>query len=223
MDRGFQPQRYAGMLRKLGQLYAQGEQWDDCQKALAEALDIETSIEPRNEERIAATLRMSADAYLKEGHLEKAANAYKRMASHANLSTEDAGKLRSTLDDIDRHKATLTAALDSLMVMEKTGSEPKDFAFVYALIVRMYFLLSELDQSRKMMGKLVKYLNERAEQFDTDDDRSDYRALANLRLAMLSEQQGDIARARDHYRMALKDNTDSAIKWLIEQSMSAVG
>jgi tetratricopeptide (TPR) repeat protein len=145
------------------------------------------------------------------------------MASHANLSTEDAGKLRSTLDDIDRHKATLTAALDSLMVMEKTGSEPKDFAFVYALIVRMYFLLSELDQSRKMMGKLVKYLNERAEQFDIEDERSNYRALAHLRLAMLSEQQGDIARARDHYRMALKDNTDNAIKWLIEQSMSAVG
>ena len=223
MDRGFQPQRYAGMLRKLGQLYAQGEQWEDCQKALAEALDIETGTEPRSEERIAATLRMSGDAYLKEGHLEKAANAFKRMASYANLSTEDAGKLRTTLDDIDRHKATLTAALDSLTVMEKTGSEPKDFVFVYALIVRMYYLLSEMDQSRSMMSKLVKYLNERAYQFSVDDERADYRSLAHLRLAMLSEQQSDIARARDHYRMAQKDNSDSAIAWLIEQSMSAVG
>ena len=223
MDRAFQPQRYAGMLRKLGQLYAHREQWEDCQKALGESLDIEFTIQPRDEERIAATLRMSADAYLKEGHLEKAASAYKRMASHANLSDEDAGKLRTTLNDIDRHKATLNAALDSLMVMEKAGSEPKDFAFVYALIVRMYYLLSEIEQSRKMMGKLVKYLNERAEQFSVDDERADYRSLAHLRLAMLSEQQSDIARARDHYRMALKDNTDSAIAWLIEQSMEAVG
>jgi tetratricopeptide (TPR) repeat protein len=223
MDRGFQPLRYAGMLRKLGQLYAQGEQWEDCQKALAEALDIELSLESRSEERIAATLRTSADAFLKEGHLEKAASAYKRMASYANLSTEDAGKLRSTLNDIERHKATLVAALDSLMVMEKTGSEPKDFAFVYALIVRMYFLLSEMDQSRNMMGKLVKYLNERADQFSVEDERSDYRSLAHLRLAMLSEQQSDIPRARDHYRMALRDNNDSAIEWLIQQSMSAVG
>lgn len=222
MDRSFQPEPYAETLRTLGRLYAEGMAWEECQKALNEALDIELSLKPRSEERLAATFRMIADAYRQEGHLEKAANAYKKMATYANLSAEDANKLRATLDDIERHTATLTAALDSLTVLEKTGAEPKSFVFVYALIVRMYYLLSQMEQSRAMMNKLIKFLQTHAEAFSIEDERPDYRSLAHLRLALQYEKQGDKARTRDHYRLALKDNTDTAMAWLIEKSMEAV-
>jgi len=220
MDRAFQPELYAQTLRTLGGLYAHRAAWDECQKALGEALEIEQFIKPLNEQRMALTLRMIADAYRAEGHLEKAASAYKKMANYENLSSEDAQKLRSTLDDLERHSATLAAALDSLMVLERTAAEPKDFAFVYALVVRSYFLLSQFDQSRTMMEKLVKLLN--THDFNPEDERRDYRSLAHFRAALQAEAHKDHPRARDHYRQALKDNSDAAMGWLIEQSMAAV-
>ena len=222
MDRHFQPKLYAETLRTLGKLYAERNKWDECQKALAEALEIEFSMNPRSEERIAETLRLSANAYRDEGHLEKSANAFKKMATHANLSKDDATQLRSTLNEIDRYKATLSTALDSMTMLEKSDAELKDYAFVYALIVRMYFLLSEFEHSRNTMNKLVKFLQARADDLDTEDERADYRSLAHFRLALLNESRGDNIKARDHYRLALKDNTDAAMKWLIEQSMGAV-
>jgi len=222
MDKSFQPQLYAYTLRKLGQLYAAGNQWDECQKAFSESLDIELNMQNRSNDRIGQTLRLIAEAYRDEGHLENTANAYKRLASYTNLSNDDQQELRTALDDIDRYKGTLNTALESLHVMQKTDAQEKDFVFVYALIVRMYYLLNDYEQSRHMMGQLVKYLHDNAAAFSIEDDRTDYRVLAYFRLALMSEQQGDPARARDNYRAALKDNSDSAMQWLIEQSMAAV-
>ncbi|MFP4322715.1 MAG: tetratricopeptide repeat protein, partial [Anaerolineales bacterium] len=222
MDRVFQPVVYAEMLRTLARLYIEGQQWQQAQKALEDALNIESGIQPRDDARMARTLRMSADAYRAEGHLEKAANAYKRMATYENLSQQDASKLRGTLDEIERYQNSLAAALDSLAVLQKTGAEPKDLIFVYALIVRMHYLLSDLDNSRTYMETLIRLLNQDDDAFSPEDERPAYRSLAHLRLALQHEKSGDAARARDHYRQALKDNSDGAIEWLIQQSMQAV-
>jgi hypothetical protein len=132
------------------------------------------------------------------------------------MSQEDTSKLRNTLNEIDRYKATLRTALDSLSVLEKSGGEVKDFAFVYALAVRMYYLLSEMEASRAMMAKLVRFLQVNTESLSVDDERSDYRSLAYFRLAMSYESQQDRPNARDFYRRALKDNSDPAMAWLIE-------
>lgn len=222
MDRAYQPIRYADTLRRLGQLYMASKAWDNCQKALGEAIEIELNLNPRDENRLAQTFRMIADAYHAEGHLEKAATAYKKMATHANLSTEDAGRLRSTLQDIDRHKATIRAALESMQIMERTGAELKNFAYLYALMIKTHYLLSEVEQSRQMMDKLMKLLNHHQEKLDVEDERTDYRSLANLRLAWQYEAQQDRPRARDHYRAALKDNSDNAMGWVIERGLEAV-
>jgi tetratricopeptide (TPR) repeat protein len=223
MDKHFQPELYADTLRILARLYAEKAAWPDCQKALQEALDLELTLSPRQEERLAQTFRLLGDAYLAEGHLEKAANAFKRMASYVNLSKEDTSKLRTAMSDIERYQATLGTAINSLMVLEKSGGEAKDFLFVYALIVRMYYLLSDFEQSRAMMGRLIKYLHGQAENLSIDDERPDYRALAYYREGLLHEMQNDRPQARDYYRRALKDTSDPSMKWLIEQSLGAVG
>ncbi|NJL95042.1 MAG: hypothetical protein HC915_15650, partial [Anaerolineae bacterium] len=220
MDRGFQPLRYANTLRILAQLYQESRVWDHCQKALAEALDLELAMQPRDEARIAETYRRMADAYRAEGHLEKAATAYKKMATYANLSQEEAHKLRSTLDELERHRATLRAAQESLLVLERTGAEAKDVAFVMALAVKTHFLLSEVDQSRAMMEKLIRLLS--ASGYGLQDERAEVRALAHLWHAVQYEAQGDRARARDHYRSAQKDNKDTAIGWIITQGLETV-
>lgn len=222
MDRAFQPQLYAQTLHTLGKLYARLQKWEECQKALAECLELELALKPRSDERLAALFRLMGDSYIAEGHLEKAALAFKKMATYVNMTQEDTSKLRNTLNDIDRYKATLRTALDSLGVLEKADGEVKDFAFVYALIVRMYYLLSEMEASRTIMAKLVRFLQSNVEALSVDDDRADYRSLAYFRLALGYESQQDHANARDFYRRALKDNSDPAMAWLIEQSMRAV-
>jgi tetratricopeptide (TPR) repeat protein len=222
MDRAFQPQLYAQTLHTLGKLYAQLQKWEECQKALAECLELELALKPRSEERIAGLFRLMGDSYISEGYLEKAALAFKKMASYVNLTQEDSTKLRSTLNDLERYKATLRTALDSLSVLEKANGEVKDFIFVYALIVRMYYLLSEMEASRTMMTRLVRYLQSHAESLKVEDERADYRSLAYFRLALSYESQQDRPNARDCYRKALKDNSDPAMAWLIEQSMQAV-
>ncbi len=222
MDRVFQPVVYAEMLRTLARLYIESRQWDQAQKALEDALNIEGGNTPRDDKRMARTLRMSADAYRAEGHLAKAANAYKRMATYENLSQSDASKLRGTLDEIERYQHSLDAAFESLAVLQKTGAERKDLIFVYALIVRMTYLLSDMAQSRAYMETLIKLLQAEPDDFSTEDERPTYRSLAHLRLALQYEKQGEAAHARDHYRLALKDNSDTSMAWLIEQSMGAV-
>lgn len=222
MDQRYQPQPYSDVLRTLGRLYFEEKHWENCQKALNEALEIELALKPRDEARIAAILRMIADAYDSEGNLEKAANAYKKMATYANLSNEEATRLKTTLSDIEKHKATLTAALDSLGVLRKTNAPPRDFAYVYALVVRTYFLLSDIAQSQRAMQRLVELLETFEAEFKPDDERADFRTLGNLRMALHYEQQKDKARARDHYRAALKSNTDSAMGWLLERGLEAV-
>ncbi len=222
MDQRYQPQPYAEILRKLGRLYAEEKQWENCQKALNDALELELGIKPREDGRIAEILRMVADAYHAEGNLEKAANAYKKMATYANLSSDEANRLKTALSDIEKHKATLSAALDSLSVLRKTNASPKDFAYVYALIVRTYYLLSDLVQSQRAMQKLVELLETFAETFTVEDERPEIRTLANLRLALHYEQNKDKPRARDHYRAAMKTNTDSAMGWLLERGLETV-
>ncbi|KAB2903780.1 MAG: tetratricopeptide repeat protein [Anaerolineae bacterium] len=222
MDQRFQPQPYAAILRILGRLYAEEKNWENSQKALNESLELELALKPRDDSRIASTLRMIADAYHMEGNLEKAANAYKKMATYANLSTEEANRLRTALSDLEKHRATLTAALDSLAVLRKTNAHPRDFAYVYALIVRTYYLLSDLMESQRAMQKLIELLNTYTDSFNLDDERPEFRTLAHLRLAIQYEQQKDKARARDHYRAAMKTNTDTAMGWLLERGLEAV-
>jgi tetratricopeptide (TPR) repeat protein len=222
-DRVLQPIETSARFRTLGRLYIIQQRWRDAHTALEEALSIEFNHKPRSDSRIAQTLETIAKAYQSEGHLQKAAEAYKRMASYANLNKSTSDQLQSTLDTIQKHEGILEAAQHSIDVLERTAdTELKDIIYVYALIAQSHAKLSNHDASNDAIDKLLTKLENRAHEMSISDERKQYRALAHVFEGSQAASAGDLAEARAHFQMALHDTTDQSMRWVIEQGLQSV-
>lgn len=223
MDKNAQPLQYAVQLRQLGRLYTIQQRWKETHKALEEALDIEFKYKPRSDARIAQTLEMIAVAYRREGQLEKAADAYRRLASYANLSKSAADDLKKTQDELERYKSTLQVAQESARVLESTGMpDIKDLVYVYALIAQNQALLSQFDTANATIDKLLSALEKNPDKFSIVDERAPYRALAHVFEGSQAASEGDLVEARAHFQRALHDTTDLAMRWVITQGLNSV-
>ncbi|MCQ3931916.1 MAG: hypothetical protein DPW16_15805 [Chloroflexi bacterium] len=222
-DRTLQPVQTANRLRTLGRLYTVLQRWRDAHMALEEALDVEFKHKPRSDSRIAQTLEMIAQAYRREGHLEKAADAYKRMASYANLTKTASAELKVTLDEIQKHRATLDAARESLTVMERTkGGDYRDLVYIYALIAQTHAALSQPESANDAIDKLLTVLEQQAGELNTADERPHYRGLAHVFEGSQAASEGNLIEARAHFQRALHDTTDKAMRWVIERGLESV-
>jgi len=222
-DRSVQPIQTANRYRLMGRLYSIQESWRDAHKALEEALNIEMNYKPRSDNRIAQTLELIAQTYRREGDLQRAAEAYKRMASYANLSKTADADLKRTLGDIDRHRETLNAARASLDVLLRTSdADIKDIVYVYALLATSYDGLSQDDKAAEAIDKLLTKLEENAHSLSTVDERPTYRALAHLFEGSQAASSGNLIEARAHFQRALHDTTDRSMRWVIEQGLASV-
>lgn len=222
-DRNFQPIETANRYRTLGRLYSMQARWQEAHTALEEALGIEFSHKPRSDSRIAQTLEMIAQAYKREGNLIKASEAYKRMASYANLSKTAAAELKSAQDELQRHEATLEAAQASLDVLLRThGSDLKDIIYVYALVAKSYAGLSRFEASNDAIDQLLSTLEANAAQLSTLDERAHYRALAHVFEGSQSASEGNLVEARAHFQRALHETTDQSMRWVIERGLESV-
>jgi tetratricopeptide (TPR) repeat protein len=197
--------------------------WQEAHKALEEALDLELKYKPRSDVRIAQTLEMIAVAYRREGQLEKASETYRRIASYGSLSKAANEDLRSTLDAIQKHKATLEVAFESARVLEKTAKDDvKDLIYVYALIAKTQAELAKFEESNTAIDKLLTILEDYANQLSTADERPIYRALAHVFEGSQAGSEGNFVEARAHFQMALHDTTDDAMRWVISRGLSSV-
>lgn len=222
IDRTHQPIQIANRLRTLGRLYTIMERWSDAHKALEDALEIEFAYQPRSDVRIAQNLEMIAVAYRREGHLEKAADAYKRMASYSNLTKTAEAELKATETELDRQQATLETAHASLSVLERTQADVRDIANVYALIAQTQANLSNMNASNDAIDSLLTALENHAHLLSVVDERREYRAIAHVFEASQAASQGDLASARAHFQMALPDTSSPALGWVIERGLESV-
>jgi tetratricopeptide (TPR) repeat protein len=218
MDRALQPVLYAESLRALGKLYADAKNWDQAQIALKEALDIESSHAPRNEERISTTLQQIADTYRAAGDLEMAAEYYQKVTVYASLTRRASDDLRETLDELERRRATLQAAQQSLALLDRSdASNLKDLSFIHALIAKSYASLNQPRESADTIRSLLEILEARRENLDTDDAQPDIQALAWLARAYYAEGQNDLDAARLACQRAKHHVRNSNLRWVIEQ------
>lgn len=222
-DRSMQPLQTANRYRMLGRLYAIEGKWRESHKAYEEALAIEINYKPRSDHRIAQTLELIAQTYRREGNLQKAADAYKRMTAYANLSKIADAELKQTLNDIDRHEQTLAAARASLEVLLRNSeTDLKDLVYVYALIAVSHAGLSQFPQADLAIDQLLTVLESNAGQLSTLDDRPNYRALAHVFEGSQAASAGDLIAARAHFQRALHDTSDQSMRWVIERGLESV-
>lgn len=222
-DRNMQPLQTANRYRLLGRLYGVQGRWKEAHKAYEEALAIEIAYKPRSDHRIAQTLEMIAQTYRREGNLQKAAEAYKRMAAYANLSKTADAELKQTLSEIERHEQTLEAARASLEVLLRNSeADLKDLVYVYALIAVSHAGLSQYPQSDLSIDKLLTLLETNAGQLTTLDERPTYRALAHVFEGSQAASAGDLMGARAHFQRALHDTSDPSMRWVIERGLESV-
>ncbi|NDJ85123.1 MAG: tetratricopeptide repeat protein, partial [Chloroflexi bacterium] len=223
MDRNHQPIQTANRYRLMGRLYAGQGRWLDAHKALEEALVIEMNYKPRSDTRIAQTLEIIAHAYRKEGNLHKAAEAYKRMASYANLSKAASNELKETMSEIEKYEGTLEAARSSLAVLQRTSdADIKDLVYVYALVARSHAGLSQHEGTNDAIDKLLTVLEENADKLSTADERIQYRALAHVFEGSQAASTGNLVEARAHFQRALHETSDPSMRWVIEQGLASV-
>lgn len=222
MDRTHQPVQIATRLRTLGRLYTIQERWSEAHKALEDALEIEFGYQPRSDSRIAGTLEMIAVAYRKEGQLEKAADAYKRMASYANLSKNASEDLQTTLSELETLQQTLDTARSSLAVLERTGGHLHDLIFVYALVAETEAKLFNVNASNDAIDSLLTSIEKHANQLTIADPRPDYRAFAHIFEGSQSASAGNLSEARAHFQRALHDTSNKSLRWVIERGLESV-
>lgn len=222
-DRALQPIETSARFRTLGRLYIIQQRWRDAHTALEEALSIEFNHKPRSDSRIAQTLETIAKAYQSEGNLQKAAEAYKRMTSYANLNKSASDQLKQTLDTIQKFEGTLEAARHSIEVLERTAdTELKDIVYVYALVAQSNAKLSDQDAANTAIDQLLTKLEAHAHELSITDERKQYRALAHVFEGSQAASNGDLGEARAHFQMALHDTTDQSMRWVIEQGLNSV-
>ena len=222
-EREMQPIQTSNRYRHMGRLYTIEGRWKDAHKSYEAALEIEMQYKPRSDIRIAQTLELIAQTYRREGHLQKAAEHYKRMASYANLSKQAEVELKQTLSTIDRYQQTLEAAQASLEVLQhNSASDVKDLAYVYALIATSYYGLSEHQKMNTAIDQLLTCLEENVAMLSTFDERPSYRALAHLFEGSQAASGGQFMEARAHFQRALHDTTDPSMRWVIERGLESV-
>ncbi|HMM28634.1 MAG TPA: tetratricopeptide repeat protein [Aggregatilineaceae bacterium] len=218
MDRALQPVAYAGTLRLLGRLYCENNQHRQAHTALDEALAIENSLSPRSDERISATLQAIADTYRAENDLEKAAEFYQKVTVYANLARPASQNLKETLDELERRRATLQAAQQSLALLDRSdNANLKDVTFIYALIARSHAGLKQPDKSVEAIYELLDVLEARQADLKRDDPEPDQRALAWLATAAHAQDEDDLPSARLACRSALESVQNPNLRWVIEQ------
>jgi tetratricopeptide (TPR) repeat protein len=223
MDRTLQPVAYAETLRILGGLYAELGNYEQAHVALEEALEIETAHVPRSDERISTTLQAIADTYRSAGDLEQAAVYYQKVTVYTNLAHRASDDLRSTLDELERRRATLQAAEQSLALLDRhENASLKDLAFIYALIAHSHAQLNQPQASAGQINTLLDILYERRDDLDLHDTDADRRALAWLADARRAEDEGDPSGAREACASALETARNANLRWVIEQVMQAI-
>lgn len=222
MDRELQPVAYADTLRALGWLYRDMQNYPQAHKALQDALDIEREHVPRSDERISQTLQAIADTYRDEGDLEQAAAYYQKVTVYANYARQASEDLRETLDELDRRRATLQAAQQSLALLDRhENADLKDVSFIYALIARAYADLNQPQASADTIHTLLDTLAEQRADLDADAGEPDLRALAWLDTAAQA-QDDDPAAAQQACTRALDLTTNANLRWVIEQFARSV-
>lgn len=218
MDRRLQPVAYADTLRTLGKLYRESGRMDHAIKALNEALEIENGHAPRSDERISATLQAIADTYRAAGELERAAEYYQRVTLYENMARRASEDLRDTLDELERRRATLQAAQQSLALLDLSdNAELRDVAFIYALIARSHAGLSEPQESAEAIQTLLQILEENRHELRTDAGSPDDRALAWLVAARDAQEAGHDEQAGAAYEAAREAVHNANLRWVIEQ------
>lgn len=218
MDRALQPVAYADTLRVLGYLYCDNGQYRQAHTAFDEALAIENMLTPRSDERISMTLQAIADTYRAENDLEKAAEYYQKVTAYANLARRASQNLKETLDELDRRRATLQAAQQSLALLDRSdNADIKDLTFIYALIARSHAALKQPDKSVEAIYELLDVLEARQHQLSRDDPEPDHRALAWLAEASRAQDEEDLPSARLACRHALEAVQNPNLRWVIEQ------
>ncbi len=223
MDRHLQPVACADALRILGGLYSEIEDYDPAVQAFEEALEIEGMHVPRSEDRISATLQAIADTYRAAGNLEKAAEYYQKVTVYANLARRASADLRSTLDELERRRATLQAAQQSLTLLDRSDDAGlKDLAFITALIAHTHARLNQARESADAIRSLLDTLEARGGDLSTESGDPDYRALAWLTTAARAERDEDIATAQAACGSALECVQNVNVRWLIEQVVRAL-
>jgi tetratricopeptide (TPR) repeat protein len=202
----------------LGRLYGDNKQYDQACIALNDALEIEGAHVPRSDERISLTLQAIADTYRASGDLEKAAEYYQKVTVYANLVRRASQDLRDTLNELDRRRATLEAAMQSLALFDRSGdTNVKDLAFIYALIARSHANLNQPRESADTINQLLDVLEARRDDLSPDADDTDHRALAWLVMARLAQDEENIDAARQTCQTALQAVQNVNLRWVIEQ------
>ncbi|MBN1562960.1 MAG: tetratricopeptide repeat protein, partial [Anaerolineae bacterium] len=218
MDRDLQPIRYADTLRTLGQLYSANRAYPQALKALNEALEIEGNYVPRSDDRVSRTLQMIAETHRASGDLEKAAECYQQVTVYANYARRVSDDLRDTLSELERRRATLQAAQQSLALLDRSDTATvKDIVFVHALIAHAHARLNQPQQAADTINTLLNVLDERGSDLNTDDRDGDTRALAWLFTASAAERDNDIDTAQFACGAALETVRNANLRWVIEQ------
>ncbi|MBN1202886.1 MAG: tetratricopeptide repeat protein [Anaerolineae bacterium] len=218
MDRDLQAVTYADMLRTLGRLYGDNQQYDEAHTALNEALEIEMAYVPRSDERISVTLQAVADTYRAAGDLELAAEFYQKVTAYANLARRATQDLRETLDELDRRRATLQAAQQSLALFDRSDeADLKDLVFVYALLAKSHAALNQARESADTIRTLLDLLDERHDTLDAGHTTGDDRALALLAEANRARDADAIPAAQAACQVALESVGNANLRWVIEQ------
>ncbi|MBN1678977.1 MAG: tetratricopeptide repeat protein [Anaerolineae bacterium] len=218
MDQNLQPIACADTLRTLGRLYRENGESESAHKALGDALAIESDFAPRSDDRISATLQAIADTHRAAGDLEKAAAFYQKVTVYANLARRASEDLRDTLDELERRRATLQAAQQSLALLDRSDDAAlKDQAFIYALIARTYAGLSQPEQSADTIRGLLDVLQSRLDDLDPNDPEPDCQALAWLAAAVRAQDDSDIQAAQLACGAALNAVQNPNLLWVIEQ------
>ena len=223
MDRMLQPAAYADTLRILGGLYAEQGNYAQAHVALEEALAIEMGHTPRSDERISATLQAIADAYRAASDLEKAAEYYQKVTVYTNLAHRASEDLRSTLNELERRRAMLQAAQQSLALLDRhENASLKDLAFIHALIAFSHAQLNQPQASADQINTLLDILTERRGDLDANHADADLRALAWLAESRRAEDQGDLPAARKACASALQAVHNTNLRWVIQQVLRAL-
>ncbi|WP_119068460.1 tetratricopeptide repeat protein [Aggregatilinea lenta] len=224
MDRRLQPVAYAETLRALGKLYRESQKVDQALKALDEALEIENGHAPRSDERISATLQSIADTYRAAGELERAAEYYQRVTLYENMARRASEDLRDTLDELERRRATLQAAEQSLALLDLSdNAELKDLAFIYALIARSHAGLSQPRESADAIDTLIDILLAHRDDVRPDAGPPDNRALAWLIAARDAQEADRVEQAESACATALELVHNANLRWVIQQVAHSVG
>ncbi len=220
MDRQLQPVAYADTLRTLGSLYRESGQFAEAHTAFEEALEIETTIAPRSDERTAATLQAIADTYRAQNNLQRAAEYYQKVTVYVNLARRATQDLRETLDELERRRATLQAAQQSLALLDRSETTDfKDVITITALIAHSHDNLNDPAARDEAIESLIGVLRQHQDKLDTNA-QGDARGMAFLLLGVRAQAAGETEAAQQALSIARDGVRNEHLRWVIERVMA---